>query len=90
LHDPSQGGKEEVMLKALEFMGEIDAQHQLQAQLPEGLPPGPGRIIVLIPETDAADGAWMQGMAREWAAALHDRREDLSTLEDGQPVDAAR
>jgi hypothetical protein len=48
------------------------------------------RIIVLIPETDEADGAWMQGIAHEWAAALQDPREDLYTLEDGQPVDAAR
>jgi hypothetical protein len=78
------------MLKALELMGEIDDKHQLQAQIPEALPPGPVRIIVLIPETDEADGAWMQGIAHEWAAALQDPREDLYTLEDGQPVDAAR
>jgi hypothetical protein len=48
------------------------------------------RIIVLIPEEDEAGGAWMQGIAREWAAELHDPREDIYTLEDGKPVDAAR
>ncbi|HEY5871331.1 MAG TPA: hypothetical protein VI542_38135 [Candidatus Tectomicrobia bacterium] len=48
------------------------------------------RIIVLISEADEADGVWMQGLAREWAAALHDPREDIYTLEDGKPIDAAQ
>jgi len=78
------------MLKALELMGKVDAKHQLQAQMPEALPPGLVRIIVLIPQEDEAGGAWMQGIAREWAAELHDPREDIYTLEDGKPVDAAR
>ena len=78
------------MLKALELMGEIDEKHQLQAYMPEALPPGPMRIIVLIPEADEADGVWMQGIAREWAAELHDPREDIYTLEDGKPIDAVQ
>ena len=77
-------------MKALELMGEVNTKHLLQAQVPEALPPGPVRIIVLIPEAEDVGEAWMQGIAREWAAELRDPREDIYTLEDGTPVDAAR
>ena len=77
-------------MKALEFIGEVDATHRLQVQVPEALPPGLVRILVLLPEEEDAGGGWMQGIAREWAAALRDPREDISTLDDGTPVDAAR
>lgn len=77
-------------MKALELMGEVNTQHLLQAQVPEALPPGPVRIIVLIPEAEDVGEAWMQGIAREWAAELSDPREDIYTLEDGKPLDEAR
>jgi hypothetical protein len=77
-------------MKALELMGAVNTQHLLQAQVPEALPPGPVRIIVLIPEAEDVGEAWMQGIAREWAAELSDPREDIYTLEDGKPLDAAR
>lgn len=71
-------------------MGHIDAQHQLQACIPAALSPGPVRRIILIPKEDEAGAAWMQGVAREWAAELDDPHEDLYTLADGTPVDATR
>jgi hypothetical protein len=37
-------------MRAVEVMGWIDAQHQIQAQVPTDLPQGPVRLIVLIPE----------------------------------------
>jgi hypothetical protein len=77
-------------MKAVELVGRVDNQHRLQAQVPESLPPGPVRIIVLIPEEDEAGAAWMQGIAREWATELSDSREDIYTLEDGKPADATR
>ena len=77
-------------MKALELIGEVNDKSQLQAQVPETLPPGQVRIIVLIPEEDEAGAAWRQGIAREWAAELGDPREDIYTLEDGKPVDATR
>jgi len=77
-------------MKALALMGEVNTKPLLQAQVPEALPPGPVRIIVLIPETEDMGEAWMQGIAREWAAELSDPREDIYTLEDGKPLDAAR
>ena len=77
-------------MKAIEVIGQVDEKHRLQAEVPETTPPGPVRIIVLFPEEDEAGVAWMQGIAREWAAELSDPREDIYTLEDGTPVDAAR
>ena len=77
-------------MKALELIGEVDATHRLQVQVPEALPPGLVRVLVLIPEEDDAGGGWLQGIAREWAAEWCDPREDIYTLEDGKPVDAAR
>lgn len=76
-------------MRAVELIGKVDERHRLQVQVPETLPPGPVRIIVLIPEEDEAGLAWMQGIAREWAAELSDPQEDIYTLEDGKPVDEA-
>jgi hypothetical protein len=54
-------GKEEGPMRAVEVIGQIDAQHQLQAQVPTDVPQGPVRLIVLIPEesltTDALTAA---------------------------------
>ena len=81
-------------MKAIELITEVDERRQLHIQLPEGVPPLADtsvRVIVLMPEVeDDADALWMQGVAREWAAELADEREDIYTLEDGEPVGAAR
>lgn len=36
-----------------------------------------------------ADLAWMQGVAREWHTELANSREDIYTLEAGEPIRAA-
>jgi len=77
-------------MKAIELIGDIDEQHRLKAQVPLELPAGPVRLIVLLPEEDEAGPAWAHGLTREWADELRDSRQDIYTLEDGQPVDAAR
>lgn len=77
-------------MKAVALMGQVDDKHRLQAQVPEVLPPGPVRILVLIPEEDEAGMAWMQGIAREWETELNDPLEDIYTPDDGKPVDAAQ
>jgi hypothetical protein len=79
-------------MKALEFVAEVDQQRHLQVTLPETFTPATVRVIVLVPEPGEDDGgiAWVQGIAREWAAELADPREDIYTLEDGEPADAAR
>jgi hypothetical protein len=77
-------------MKAIELTGDIDDQHRLQARVPEELPAGPVRLIVLLPDEDDAGGAWAHGISKEWADELSDPRQDIYTLEDGQPVNAAR
>ena len=34
--------------------------------------------------------AWARGIAAEWADELSDPRQDIYTLEDGQPLNASR
>lgn len=77
-------------MKAIELIGNIDEQHRLRAQVPEGLPAGPVRLIVLLPEEDDAGLAWARGIAREWSDELTDTKQDIYTLEDGRPVNAPR
>lgn len=76
-------------MKAIELVGSIDTQHQLHAQVPKNLPAGPVRLIVLVPDEDDTGDAWACGVANAWSAELEDRRQDIYTLEDGQPVNAA-
>lgn len=77
-------------MKAIEILGDIDEQHRLQAQVPAELPAGPVRLIVLLPDEDEVGTTWSQGIAKEWGPELHDVRQDIYTLEDGQPVNAPR
>ena len=77
-------------MKAIELIGDIDEQHRLRASVPEELPAGPVRLIVLVSEEDEAGTVWGHGLAREWADELSDSRQDLYTLVDGQPADATR
>jgi hypothetical protein len=77
-------------MKAVELIGDIDDQHRLRAQVPPEFPAGPVRLIVLLPDEDEGGIAWARGVAKEWADELGDPRQDIYTLEDGQPLDAAR
>jgi hypothetical protein len=77
-------------MKAIEIVGDIDDQHRLQAQVPDELPAGPVRLIVLLPDEDIAGTAWSKGIAKDWQGDLRDPRQDIYTLEDGHPVNAPR
>ena len=77
-------------MRAIELVGDIDEQHRLQARVPDELPAGPVRLIVLVPEEDETGAAWSQGVAGAWADELRDARQDIYTLQDGQPVNAPR
>jgi hypothetical protein len=77
-------------MKAIELIGDIDDQHRLKADVPQELPAGPVRLIVLFPEEDEAGAAWSRAVSREWADELGDPQQDIYTLEDGQPLDAPR
>jgi hypothetical protein len=43
-------------MKAIELVGDVDAQHCLKAQAPENLPPGPVRFLLYKPDA-AHEGA---------------------------------
>ena len=79
-------------LRAIELVGEVDDRQRLHADVPESVRPGQVRLIVLLPdaEEDTAGDIWARAVAREWLEELQDSQQDLYTLEDGQPVDAAR
>jgi hypothetical protein len=77
-------------MRAIELVGDIDDEHHLHARVPEVLPSGPVRILLLLPEEDEGGIAWEQGVAKEWADELADSRQDIYTLDDGQPVNAPR
>ena len=77
-------------MKAIELIGDIDEQHRLHARVPIEIPSGQVRLILLLPGEDEAGGVWADGVASEWSAELSDPREDIYTLDDGQPVNAAR
>lgn len=76
-------------MKAIELIGQVDEQHRLHAEVPAEVPTGQVRVIVL-PSEDEAGSLWAQGVAAEWSAELVDPREDIYTLDDGKPVNAAR
>ena len=40
-------------MRAVEIIGTVNAQHQIQATVPAEVPQGPVRLIVLIPEEEA-------------------------------------
>jgi hypothetical protein len=77
-------------MKAIELVGDIDERHRLHAQVPEELPTGRVRLIVLLPDEDEAGSAWAHGLAREWVSELSDSNQDIYTLDDGQPVNGLR
>ena len=77
-------------MKALELIGDIDERHRLSATVPQDLPPGPVRLIVLLPEEDEMGTHWSAGIPREWSADLADSRQDIYTMDDGLPVSAPR
>ncbi len=77
-------------MKAIELLGNVDEERNLRAELPEQIPAGPVRLIVLLPDEDDGGFAWANGVASEWADELQDSGQDIYTLEDGQPMNAPR
>ncbi len=77
-------------MKAIELVGDIDEEHRLRARVPEEVPAGPVRLIVLLPEEDDAGIAWAQGIPSDWSDELSDTKQDIYTMEDGQPLNAPR
>lgn len=81
------------IMKTIDVIGHVDENHRLSATVPAEVAPGPVRLALVLPEYDAEDdagSAWHLAIAREWASELTDPREDIYTLEDGEPIDGSR
>jgi hypothetical protein len=76
-------------MNAVGVEGQVDEKHRLFAVVPDSVPPGPVKVLLLPPMQEEDDGgnAWMTGVAEEWAGDLSDVRQDIYTLADGEPVD---
>jgi hypothetical protein len=79
-------------MRTLKLIAKVDDKHNLTASVPAEIPPGPVEIVVTIPgdSEDDAGSEWEAGIARDWAAELSDSREDIYTLNDGEPIDGRR
>ena len=78
-------------MTTIRIVGRIDAEHRLTATVPESVPAGSVEVVLIVPEVagDPADQAWEKGIAREWSQDLADSRQDIYSLDDGEPVDDA-
>jgi hypothetical protein len=70
----------------------VDEKHCLSAEVPADMPTGPVEILIVLPglPEDEAGRDWERGVAAEWADELADPRQDIYTLDDGEPIDDAR
>jgi hypothetical protein len=74
-------------MNLVKLTGTIDGNHELWAQVPLSIHPGPVTVLIVpeLQEDDTGD-AWAEGIAQEWADELMDSRQDIYTLADGEPV----
>ncbi len=76
-------------MHAHRITGHVDERHNLSAQVPDTVPPGPVTITIVPAESNDQDDEWAVGVSQEWAEELTDVRQDIYTLDDGEPLDAA-
>jgi hypothetical protein len=82
-------------MKTITIIGQVDDQHRLTAEVPDSVRPGPVRLTLETTETDqetdqAEEDLWARGIARAWEADWNDPRDDIYTLEDGEPLNDSR
>ena len=53
-----------------------------------GLPPRRDHLMLIRLDEDEAGAFWSYGVSQAWSDELGHVRQDLYTLDDGQPVDA--
>ena len=74
-------------MNTAKVIGKVDENHQLSAQVPATIPPGPVTVLIVpVMHRDETGDAWTAGIAREWADELSDPAQDIYTLADGEPV----
>jgi hypothetical protein len=72
----------------VEIIGNVDDQHRLNLVVPAQIRVGPVKVILEIAEDGEDD--WGQSVGQIWARDWSDPREDIYTLEDGEPINDAR
>lgn len=79
-------------MATIRLMGRVDEQHRLSAEVPPSIAAGVVEVTIVVPEADDDEAAreWEKGVAREWSSELADPREDIYTLNDGEPIDGSR
>jgi hypothetical protein len=73
-----------------ELITEVGDDRQVQITIPEIIRTKQARIIILPFEPEQEPEQWMRALAQEWQDELADERQDIYSLEDGEPVDATR
>jgi hypothetical protein len=73
-------------MKAIELTGHIDEQRRLHIKLPPDIQPGPVKVMVCPVTEDDEDADWLALINDSWARDWSDPREDICTLEDGEPI----
>lgn len=76
-------------MESIQVQGYVNGEHQLSANVPGTIPPGPVTVWVtpIDSEADERGNFWAAGIAHEWAEELADARQDIYTLADGDAVD---
>jgi len=72
----------------IELVGTVDDQHRLSLLVPAAIKAGTVKVILEIADNDGDD--WAQGVAHIWARDWSDPREDIYTLQDGEPENGPR
>lgn len=76
------------IMNTIRVTATVDENHQLSAQVPPTIPPGPVTVLIVSqPQEDEAGDTWAAAVAAEWEEELADPRQDIYTLTDGEPVD---
>lgn len=76
-------------MKPIELIGHIDEHHRLQVEVPHDVQPGPVKITLVAATEEEADD-WRALINHAWAKDWNDPREDIYTLEDGEPEHGTR
>jgi hypothetical protein len=79
-------------MRAIELVGQVDAQHRLTLDLPPDIPPGPVKVLVQVlpAATGTEEDDWQELINDSWAEDWSDPRDDIYTLDEGKANDDAR
>lgn len=72
-------------MRPIELIGQVDEQRHLHVELPSDVQPGPVKITGQQ-TTEEEEGDWQALLNHSWAKDWSDPRDDIYTLEDGEPI----